>query len=81
MITVNEFVEEFIDEDGEVSLPRSCYLQEEGAIDHELIVFVEIWKYNEQFFEVTYDEKYAPTVVEVVPKEKTVIVYVAKEKK
>jgi hypothetical protein len=91
MITADEFKEKFIDEDGEVSLPRSCYLQEEGTIDHELIVCVEIWKYNEQFFAVTYTqddtydnsygEVYPLTVVEVVPKEKTIIVYIAKDKK
>ena len=88
MITVEEFVEKFIDEDDGVDLPRSCMVHDEEYIDHKSVIYVEVWKHGTQFFEVTFTrdnsgywsdgESYPPTVDEVFPEEVTVIKYVAK---
>ena len=90
MLTVEEFVEKFIDEDGEVSLPRTCYIQEENIVDSKLLLCIEVWKKDEQFFEVTYaqdnsgywddGESYPPIVAEVFPEEVTITKYVKRTK-
>ena len=88
MITVEEFVKKFMDEDDEVDLPRSRMVHDEEHIEHKLVCYVEVWEHGTQFFEVTRTrdnsgywsdgERYPPTVAEVFPEEVTVIRYVAK---
>lgn len=90
MFTVEEFAEKFIDEDGEVDLPRYCMVHDEENIEHKLVCYIEVWEHGTQFFEVTYardnsgywsdGERYPPTVAEVFPVEVKSIKYVERTK-
>lgn len=90
MLTVEEFVKKFIDEDYEVDLPRYCMVHDEEHIEHKLVIYVEVWKHGTQFFEVTRTrdnvgywgdgESYPPTVAEVFPIEVKSIEYVERTK-
>lgn len=87
MITVEDFEKKF-NANYEVILPKECLVHEEEFIKHKMVLNIAVWKYGEQFFEVTYvrdnsgywsdGESYLPTVAEVFPEEVTVIKYVAK---
>ena len=90
MLTVEEFVKKFMNEDDEVDLPRYYMVQDENYVEHKLAYYVEVWKQGTQFFEVTYardnagyrgdTETYPPTVAEVFPVEVTVTKYTERTK-
>ena len=85
MITVEEFIEKFM-EDDEVYLPTSALVYKDESIEHKFVVYTKVFKHFGQFFEVTTSrdntgywgdgEKYPPIVTEVFPKEVTTTIYV-----
>ena len=89
MLTVEEFEEEFFDWH-EVHLPLRCMVHTEVYLEHKVLYKIEVWKYEIQFFQITYsrdiigfwdnNECFPPTVVEVFPEEVTSITYVERTK-
>jgi len=84
-ITADEFKKQFLIDD-EIDLPRENRVSLSEAIEHKLVILTEVWKHNDQFFEVCYcrdntgywgdGENYEPEVYEVFPKLITKTIYV-----